>query len=68
MAHDIIIAVIAAVGTAIAPTIIGLLNRRKIDEVHIMMNSRFTEMLQIAVIAAEARGHLAGQQKEKEEQ
>ena len=62
--HDIVIALIAAG----VPTLVGMLNRKKVEEVkasvaevHVMMNSRFTEMMEMAKNAWYAKGHLAGQ-------
>jgi hypothetical protein len=45
----------ASIFGAIA-TVIGLVNRNKIREVHVMMNSRFDEMLTLAKAASHAQG------------
>jgi hypothetical protein len=58
MSEVILVAIIAAIPGSLA-AVLSFLNREKIKEVHVMMNSRFTEMLRVAVAAAEARGELA---------
>lgn len=39
---------------------VSLWNMRKIQELHIIVNSRLTELLKITAISARAEGHLQG--------
>jgi CheY-specific phosphatase CheX len=50
------LAAVAATGAVIS----SLMNFRKINELHILVNSRLTELLTVTAAAARAEGHEAG--------
>lgn len=55
MSDAVIIALVAAMPGVLA-TVVGVVNRRSIAELHIAVNSRLTELLELTAKAARAEG------------
>lgn len=63
MSDAVAIALIAAFPptlVALAALIVGVRNSRKVDSVHLLINSRMTELLASTGAAARAEGHTEG--------
>ncbi len=63
MSEAILVALIAATPPtlmALAALIVGLGNRRKSEELHLLINSRLSELLASSTAAARSEGHEAG--------
>ena len=63
--NDVIIPIIVALIAVIPPTIISFLNMKKINDVHISINSRMTELLAAAKGVSKAEGVEQGRNETK---
>ena len=54
--QDLIIAAISALPSVLT-TLFAI---RKVEELHVSVNSRLTELLKVAIAAARAEGHIEG--------
>jgi len=68
MSEAIIVAAITAATTIVTAVIavIGALLARKLDSVHLLINSRMDELLRLAASAARAEGVAAGEQSQRD--
>jgi len=66
---EIIVASISAIGLVLAALITGLfkLTSKKIQEIHLMINSRLTQMLEIVRVSSEAVGEKRELDRDKSE-
>jgi len=58
--------ILSALG-AVGAVALGFLNRSKIQEIHLTMNSRMDQLLAVSTQAAMAEGHAAGMAEQKVE-
>jgi hypothetical protein len=61
MTWTLILAVLPATIAAIASVITSILNRYAIQDIHLSVNSRLSELLRVTAVAAHAEGHMEGQ-------